>query len=164
MSGETGQVTVRRAEPRDAGALISLFIAYRAFYRITGDDARAGDYIRRRLEATDGAIFVAVDDSHDTGVVGFAQCYDTYSSLQCARAWILNDLFVRPDARRIGVGSALLRHMEREARGRELAYIALSTERTNIEAQRRYYAHGYALEDGLLTFVKVISDEAARSL
>ncbi len=52
-----------------------------------------------------------------------------------ARAWVLNDLFVSPDARQSGVASALMERAEILARRTKAAYLVLETADTNRKAQ-----------------------------
>ncbi len=67
-------------------------------------------------------------------------------------AWILEDLFVDPNARRCGIGSALLRHTESFARRVGATRLSLATAHTNTQAQRLYEAHGYRLNDTFRTY------------
>ncbi len=67
-------------------------------------------------------------------------------------AWILEDLFVDPNARKAGIGSALLRHAEAFARSVGATRLSLSTAHTNTQAQRLYEAHGYQLNEMFRTY------------
>ena len=41
-------------------------------------------------------------------MVGFVNLYPVFSSVNLTRQWILNDLFVVPEARKLGVGRVLM--------------------------------------------------------
>ena len=68
------------------------------------------------------------------------------------RLWVLNDLFVDPSARRAGVGRALLERtrawaVETNARG-----LTLSTQVTNVAAQRLYESLGWQRDNVFLHY------------
>ncbi|MGA2602424.1 MAG: GNAT family N-acetyltransferase [Bryobacteraceae bacterium] len=60
-----------------------------------------------------------------------------------ARIFILNDLFVTPQARRRGVGRALLQASADYGRCADAIRLALSTEVTNTNAQSLYEGMGW---------------------
>ena len=61
----------------------------------------------------------------------------------CALLW---DVRVAPDARRQGVGSALLEAAEERARDRGARSLRVETQDVNVPACRFYHAHGFRLE------------------
>ena len=61
----------------------------------------------------------------------------------CALLW---DVRVAPDARRQGVGSALLEAAEQRARERGARSLRVETQDVNVPACRFYHAHGFRLE------------------
>ena len=61
----------------------------------------------------------------------------------CALLW---DVRVAPDARRQGVGSALLEAAEERARERGARSLRVETQDVNVPACRFYHAHGFRLE------------------
>jgi GNAT superfamily N-acetyltransferase len=62
--------------------------------------------------------------------LGFVQLFPSFSSVRAAAIFVLNDLFVLPSARRIGVGAQLLRAAAEKAR---------STRSSSAEAIDRDY-------------------------
>ena len=70
-------------------------------------------------------------------------CSCVISSVRMARLWILNDLYVAPDARRAGVGRALLDAAAHFARDDGAAAIMLETGRDNAAARALYTAAGW---------------------
>jgi len=85
-------------------------------------------------------IFIAVRDGD---AVGFTQLYPSFSSGALARIYVLNDLFVDPNARRAGAGAALLEAAADYARRVGAIRLVLSTELTNIPAQALYEKLGW---------------------
>ncbi len=62
---------------------------------------------------------------------------------QCKSFMVVEDVVVDADHRRAGVGTALLREIERYAAERGCSYILLITETDRVEAQRFYASLGY---------------------
>ena len=139
---------VVRAELSDLETLVPLFDAYRVFYAQPSDQGAAREFLEARLSADESVAFLALLEGSP---VGFTQLYPSFSSVSLKKLWILNDLFVVPEARRKGVAGALL--------GRALAYaretgakgLTLQTAADNRSAQALYKAHGWE-QDAVLTY------------
>ena len=131
---------IRQAVVRDLETLVPLFDAYRQFYRQTSDQAGAREFLRARFEHGQSVSFLAFVD----GVaVGFMQLYPSFSSASMARIFVLNDLFVSPEGRRCGVGTALLSAAADYGRLVGAIRLSLSTELTNQTAQALYEGVGW---------------------
>ncbi|MDE3196590.1 MAG: GNAT family N-acetyltransferase [Acidobacteriota bacterium] len=133
-------VTVKAASLADLDLVAPLFDAYRQFYRKPPDLDGARAFLRARLERSDSAILLAMEGS---AARGFTQLYPSFSSAAMARIFILNDLFVAPDARRRGIGADLLDAAVRHARAGKAVRMVLSTEAANITAQSLYEKSGW---------------------
>jgi GNAT superfamily N-acetyltransferase len=133
-------VTIRRATAADLDILASLFDAYRQFYRQASDREGARRFLRDRLERDESVIFLAFDGG---APIGFTQLYPSFSSASMAPIFVLNDLFVSPEARRAGTGSALLRAAADYGRSAGAVRLTLSTELTNMSAQSVYEKNGW---------------------
>lgn len=131
---------IRRAEVRDLDILAVLFDAYRRFYRLPPDLEDGRRFLYDRMERNESVIFIALEEGK---AVGFMQLYPSFSSGAMARIFILNDLFVAPDARRCGVGSALLQTAAEFGRGEGAVRLVLATELTNTVAQSVYETNGW---------------------
>ncbi len=92
------------------------------------------------MERNESVIFVAFDLGK---AVGFTQLYPSFSSGAMARIFVLNDLYVVPEARRFGVGSALLGAAADFGRAEGAVRLMLSTEVTNTVAQSVYKKNGW---------------------
>jgi ribosomal protein S18 acetylase RimI-like enzyme len=134
-------VTVRRATLDDLDSLVPLFDAYRGFYRKPGDLDLARRFLRERLQLNQSIVFVAL--AQDGSSVGFTQLFPSFSSASAARIFTLNDLFVKPEARRMGAGSLLLKAAADFARAEGAVRLTLSTEVTNEAAQALYEGAGW---------------------
>ena len=79
------QVAIRRATPNDVVQLTELVEQYRDFYRQERDD-KTNQYLIDRISKNESVIFVAEIDGL---LVGFTQCYPTFSTLSLSGARIL---------------------------------------------------------------------------
>jgi GNAT superfamily N-acetyltransferase len=138
---EQQDVTVRQATIFDLELIVPLFDAYRQFYRRPSDPDLARRFLLERFQHHESIIFLAV--SEDGSALGFTQLFPSFSSLAGARSFILNDLFVSPEARRRKVGSLLLTAAARFGRGVGAIRLTLSTEVTNETAQALYEREGW---------------------
>ena len=143
--------TVRQAGTPDTEVVAPLFDAYRQFYEQPADRALARAFIAERLERGDSVIFLAERDGR---VVGFTQLYPLFSSTVARprRLWLLNDLFVAPEARGGGIGRALMARARRLAEETGACGLELATARTNTVAQRLYESLGYRRDDQFLRY------------
>ena len=142
--------TITRAAAADLDDLAPLFDAYRQFYGQPSDLALASDFLGRRLEARDSVVLLARDEAG--GALGFTQLYPTFTSLGCARIFVLNDLFVAEQARGRGMGKALLAAAADFARDAGAARLTLSTDVANRAAQALYERVGWVRNDDFLTY------------
>src|ERR1700754_2823733 len=95
-----------------------------------------------RLKRDESVILAARVDG-EPAPLGFAQVYRSFSSVSMAPVWTLNDLFVSPEARRLGVGRALVRMVVDLARSAGAARVILSTDESNTSAQTLYESEGF---------------------
>lgn len=142
---------VRQATLADVALLAPLFDAYRQFYGQASDVALAQAFLSQRLTQQQSTVFLAQDGS-DGQALGFAQLYPSFSSVSAAHIFILNDLFVVPTARRLGVGTALLQAAAQFGREAGALRLVLSTAEDNTHAQALYAAHGWVRDTQFLSY------------
>jgi ribosomal protein S18 acetylase RimI-like enzyme len=130
-----------RAEHRHLDKLAPLFDAYRIFYEQPSDVAAAFDFLNDRLSNLESVVFLAL--SKEGKGLGFTQLYPSFSSVSLCRIWILYDLFVAPEARRLGVGRAMMERAHRFSADTGAAFVELSTAKDNLKAQALYESMGY---------------------
>ncbi len=136
---------IRRATADDAGLVAPLFDAYRQFYGKAADLALATAFLRERLLRQESIVLLALDDADK--VVGFTQLYPGFSSVRAARSYLLNDLYVLPEWRRLGVAAALLTEAAAVGRADGAIRLTLITARTNTAAQKFYEANGWKRDE-----------------
>ncbi|PJK14577.1 GNAT family N-acetyltransferase [Lysobacteraceae bacterium NML07-0707] len=138
------KIQVRQAELEDVDALVPLFDAYRQFYDQPSDLPRARNWLRARIGNNESVVLMA--EQGDTAL-GFAQLYPMYSSVQTARIWVLNDIYVPPEQRRNGIAKALLKAAVDYARADGASHLQLETGRRNEAARALYRASGWQEDD-----------------
>ena len=137
-------VPVRQAVLADIEKIVPLFDGYRQFYGQPSDEAAVRGFLRKRFEQRDSVLFVAEVEGR---AVGFTQLYPTFSSVSMARTFVLNDLFVSPEARKSGVGRGLLSAAAHYAREVGAIRLSLSTAITNQAGQSLYEAAGWRRDE-----------------
>lgn len=137
--------TIRQANLHDLDLLVPLFDAYRQFYAQASDPERARSFLADRMERKESVIFIAVSGK-GTGL-GFVQLYPSFSSVRTTHTFILNDLFVSENARRMGIAKQLLEQTSIFARENGATNLSLSTALTNSAAQKLYESLGWKRND-----------------
>ncbi|HET7306925.1 MAG TPA: GNAT family N-acetyltransferase [Gammaproteobacteria bacterium] len=137
-----------RAGGGDVDRVASLFDGYRQFYKQPPDLPLARRFVAERLERQDSVIFIAVEPINGGDKpLGFVQLYPSFSSVHACRIWILNDLFVTPESRGIGIGRALLARAREHATETGAGQLFLETA-TDNPAQKLYESLGYVCQNG----------------
>ncbi len=136
--------SIRAANVHDVPVLVPLFDAYRQFYGQPSDPALAEQFLADRFAHQESQILIALA-GEDSGV-GFTQLYPLFSSTRACRSYLLNDLYVVPEARRSGVARGLLDAAARHARALGALSMSLSTAHSNLQAQRLYESLGWQPE------------------
>jgi ribosomal protein S18 acetylase RimI-like enzyme len=133
-------VEVLQATIDDLDSIVPLFEAYRQFYRLPSDTEQARRFLWDRFRHNQSIIFLAFAGE---AAVGFTQLYPSFSSGAMSPIFILNDLFVVPEARQRGAGSALIDAAAEHGRRAGALRLVLSTEVTNTTAQSLYQRMGW---------------------
>jgi ribosomal protein S18 acetylase RimI-like enzyme len=150
---------IQRATRAQLDAVAGLFDAYRQFYDQPSDPALATAFMRQRIDNEESVILLATHEGQHP--VGFCQLYPTFCSVAAAPIYVLYDLFVVLEARRCGVGQALLRVAQALAVEHGKARMDLTTAKTNTAAQSVYEALGWVRDDVFYTYSHHIKDAQA---
>jgi GNAT superfamily N-acetyltransferase len=131
--------TLRRATRADATALLQLICALAEFESLEPPDIEAQ---QRLLEDAFGEqprieTWLAFVDGR-TAAVGYAILLETYSSFLARPTLYLEDVFVLPEFRNRGIGSAFLRHCVALAHERGCGRMEWTCLDWNTRAQRVY--------------------------
>lgn len=150
QSPQPSSVAVRPATIDDLDVLAPLFDAYRQFYGQRPDAGLARRFLSERLTRAESHVLLATQGPG--AALGFAQLYPLYSSVQCRRTLLLNDLYVAPAHRQQGVAWALLDQARQVATLLGAASMSLQTAPTNARARSLYEQFGFARDDEFLTY------------
>ena len=143
-------MSVRLAAHGDLDRLAALFDAYRQFYRQAPDLPGARAFLAARIVQQQSVLLIAEDG--EGRALGFAQLYPSFTSVGMKPILILNDLFVAPEARGRGVGSALLAAAADHGRATGAARLTLKTAIENAAAQGVYAANGWARDEAFYSY------------
>lgn len=144
-------VMIREAHEGDVAVLLAMLADFQPH---EGIPYRAGRVERglRELLATPALGFVLVAEAGEGGggLAGYAVTSAGYDLEFGGRDAFITDLYIRADARRTGLGRALLAACE--ARGRVLGWNAvhLQVRPDNVSARQLYEAEGFAVVPRLL--------------
>lgn len=134
---------VRRAGAADLKALLPLVQAYRVFYKQEPEHDRERTFLEKHLRDSTSVIYIAEVNGQ---AVAFVQLFKTYSTVHLSNAWILEDLFVKPELRGRGIASALLATAVEHAREDGASGMFLETAYDNDTAQHVYEKAGWTRE------------------
>ena len=120
--------------------LVPLFDGYRVFYKQPSNPEAAQKFLEERFLKNDSVIFMVLDSNEKA--LGFTQLYPSFSSVSMQRTYILNDLYVTSEARKKGVGEALMECAKQFARQNGSKGLTLETAVDN-PAQKLYQRLGW---------------------
>lgn len=124
--------------------LTPLVDAYRQFYKQPSDLEAVRAYVKERLANDECVIFMAFEGDE---ALGFTMLYHHWTTVALGHVWLLNDLFTKPEARRKGVGEALLEKAAEFAKADSAKRIWLRTAVDNFTAQALYEKVGYKRDE-----------------
>jgi GNAT superfamily N-acetyltransferase len=130
------QITVVTED--DLSDLAPLVRAYCDFYEVAPSDDALRAFSRLLIADPTGVGVQLVARDEAGRAVGYATLRWSLSSLSASRIAIMDDLFVRPDARGAGVADALIEECRRRAAERGATAVTWQTAKTNRRAQRVY--------------------------
>ena len=143
------RIEIRQAQLEDMDNLVALFDEYRMFYGRDSDSESAREFLTHRLSRGESVVLLAFMAE---AAVGFTQLYPSFSSVSLARTYILNDLFVRKNARRNGIARALIEAAQACAINVGAIRLTLSTAVDNDIAQAAYDATGWQRDKDFLVY------------
>ena len=134
--------TIRPARPGDLPTLVALIRALAAHH---GDDAPLGLATARRLFCDSGAPAIALLAARPIkdDVVGYAALLDLPDLRDGSLRMLIDHLYVVPEARGHGIGTALVRAAADIAREKGATRLRIGTDPDNPAAARAYRAMGF---------------------
>jgi GNAT superfamily N-acetyltransferase len=140
-------IEISRVAESDLDDLLPLMRGYSDFYEVDPSDDALLAMSRALIADPDreGVQFIARDE--DGTPLGFATVYWMWSTSRAARIGVMNDLFTAAEARRRGVGEALIQTCLDAVRQRGAVILQWQTARDNTTAQSLYERVGGVREE-----------------
>src|SRR5690606_6648357 len=113
--------------------LTPMFIKYREFYGELPFPESSRKFLETRLKRKESAIYLALAADEDK-LLGYCQLFPSFSSLSLKRVWILNDIYVAEDARRMLVADRLLQTAKQMAKDSNAVRMLVATSVSNEAA------------------------------
>jgi len=140
-------MVIRRAQPADGPAYLSLVQSLAAFEKLPPPDAAARDRLLADAfaEPPRYELWVADDGgggADGDGIVAYAVTFMTYSTFLAKPTLFLEDLFVHPRGRRRGIATAMLARLRDEATQRGCGRFEWNVLDWNEDAQKLYESVG----------------------
>jgi GNAT superfamily N-acetyltransferase len=152
--------TVRPARPHDVGLLLELFMELAEYEKLT-DEMHATEQLVSQALFGEPAAAEAVIAERDGQPAGYALFFPTFSTFLAKRGVWLEDLFVRPQHRRAGVGKALIAAVAARAHQRGAQRLEWSALRWNELALGFYRGIGAQTMDEWITH-RLVGEGLAR--
>jgi GNAT superfamily N-acetyltransferase len=143
---------ITMADASDLPELLPLVRAYCDFYQVTPSDRELLE-LSRALQADperEGLQLLARDDAGRA--VGFATLYWSWQTLVAAQVGVMNDLFVSPEARGMGVAEGLIGACLERCREHGATRLVWQTATDNHRAQAVYARVGATRDDRWLDY------------
>lgn len=131
----------------DLDDLLPLMRAYCDFYRVHPSDEQLLALARALIADPQMEGVQLLARGAGSVALGFATVFWTWSTLSASRIGVMNDLFVVPQARGLGVGEALIEACVGLCRDRGASSLGWQTARDNHRAQRLYERVGARREE-----------------
>lgn len=144
---------IRVVRPADSRwvSVVDLFADYRAHYGKPREEERCDRWLREQVDAGRLSCYLARTQHGEP--VGMATVAVSPASLSLSLFWLLRDVFVAPEHRRVGVGRALVDTVTAAARADGAVRVALQTEADNHAALSVYRGAGFEEVTGLTTLM-----------
>jgi GNAT superfamily N-acetyltransferase len=143
-------VSIRRIEPRDRARWGRLWDGYCRFYE-RKMSSRVTRYTWERIMNPASPVHAIVAERPRDGVIGMANYVIHENTWTLTPVCYLEDLFVDPKKRAVGVGEALIDWLVRETKRRNWSRLYWNTKENNYRARGLY--DKYTQHSGFLRYV-----------
>lgn len=110
MSASANEVRIRPATEADAQLLFDLILELATYEKLADQVAGDAEVLRRSLFEEKAAEALLLETA-DGEAVGYAIFFTTFSTFECRSGIWLEDVYVRPEHRRGGIGRAVMEHL-----------------------------------------------------
>jgi GNAT superfamily N-acetyltransferase len=102
-------IRIRPATEADAETIFALILELAEYEKLTDAVSGDADVLRRSLFEQGAAEALLIEAGEET--VGYAIFFTTFSTFECRSGIWLEDVYVRPQHRRGGIGRAVMEHL-----------------------------------------------------
>jgi len=102
-------IEIRPATEADVEAVFGLILELASYEELREEVAGDPDALRRTLFEQRAAEALLIEDAGEA--IGYAIFYVTFSSFECRSGIWLEDVYVKPERRRGGIGRAVMEHL-----------------------------------------------------
>jgi GNAT superfamily N-acetyltransferase len=127
MALDVNDLQIRPATEADVPLLFDLILELAAYEKLAEKVAGDAETLRRSLFEEKAAEALLLE-TPDGEALGYAIFFTTFSTFECRSGIWLEDVYVRPEHRRGGIGRAVMEHLAALARDRghvRLEWVAL---------------------------------------
>ncbi len=136
------EAEIVRVRAEHVEQLLPLMQTYCAFYQASPSDAALRGLAEALLADPERAGIQLLARDQDGTALGFATIFWTFSTLSAAPIGLMNDLYVAPVARGMGIGRALIDACAAECARRGVSGLEWYTAPSNAQAQSVYDGTG----------------------
>ena len=137
--------------------LTPLFVDYREHFGQLAYPDSSRSFLEKRISRKESVIYLALADDEDK-LLGYCQLFPSYSSLSLKRVWILNDIYVAEDARRMLVADRLLQTAKQMAKETNAVRMRVATSVSNEVAQKTYESIGFREDTRFKNYILELGD------
>ena len=139
---EKPSITVRKAQPADATTILTLIDALADYEKLARPDEAARQRLVTDAFAERPRFDVFLAETGEGAIAGYAFVFETYSTFRALPTLYLEDIFVLPEFRGTGAGSALFQKVTDEAKARGCGRVEFVVLDWNTLAQEFYKRKG----------------------
>lgn len=110
MSATVNDIEIRPATERDAQLLFDLILELASYEKLADEVAGDAEVLRRSLFEERAAEALLLETA-DGEAIGYAIFFTTFSTFECRSGIWLEDVYVRPEHRRGGIGRLVMEHL-----------------------------------------------------
>ncbi len=104
-------IEIRPAAEADVEALFGLILELASYEKMRDQVAGDPEVLRRTLFEQGAAEALLIEEAESGEAIGYAIFYVTFSSFECRSGIWLEDVYVKPERRRGGIGRAVMEHL-----------------------------------------------------
>ena len=117
---DANDVQIRATTEADVPLVFDLILELAEYEKLADKVAGDAEVLRRTLFEEKAAEALLIETA-DGEAIGYAIFFTTFSSFECRSGIWLEDVYVRPEHRRGGIGHAVMEHLARIAEERDYA-------------------------------------------